>query len=211
MSSHPSRLRRGVVLALTVAFAALAFPAAASAAAAERTVFFEETARAFWEAPHTCADGTVVQGTLMVESTRDFESPETADSDPTARVQYLAVCPGGTSFSWGGVLPATITSDPNLKSVSASGSGTVRDNLGVVHQVSFDVTWTGVGPVETSVRTTSNQGFSINTSTRKERAATADGIVIFDGDVLVDGPADHPTRPAPFIRVDEEKTTRPPG
>jgi hypothetical protein len=29
--------------------------------------------------------------------------------------------------------------------------------------------------------------------------------VTFDGVVLVDGPADHPTRPAPFIRVDTEK------
>ncbi len=71
------------------------------------------------------------------------------------------------------------------------------------------MTWTGTGPVETSVRTTSSRGFSINTSTRKERAATADGVVIFDGDVLVDSAADHPTRPAPFIRTDEEKTTRP--
>ena len=212
MPTRTSRLRRGVVVPLSAAFAVLAVPAAASAAGAERTVFVEETAQAFWEAPHTCADGTTVQGTLLVASTRDYETPETQDADPTVRVQYLAVCPDGTSFSWGGgALPATITSAPNLKSVTATGSGTVRDNLGVVHQVSFDVTWTGVGPVATSVRTTSNQGFSVNTSTRKQRAATADGVVTFDGGVLVDGPADHPTRPAPFIRLDEEKTTRPPS
>jgi hypothetical protein len=29
--------------------------------------------------------------------------------------------------------------------------------------------------------------------------------VTFDGEVIVDGPADHPTRPAPFIRVDTER------
>jgi hypothetical protein len=29
--------------------------------------------------------------------------------------------------------------------------------------------------------------------------------VTFDGQVLVDGPANHPTRPAPFIRIDTEK------
>jgi hypothetical protein len=29
--------------------------------------------------------------------------------------------------------------------------------------------------------------------------------VTFDGAVLVDGPANHPTRPVPFIRVDTER------
>jgi len=51
----------------------------------------------------------------------------------------------------------------------------------------------------------------VNTSTRKEREATATGQVTFDGVVLVDGAANHPTRPAPFIRTDEERTTRPPS
>ena len=59
----------------------------------------------------TCADGSTVQATLLVRSTRDFESPDTEDPDPTARVQYLAVCPDGISFSWGApTVPATITS-----------------------------------------------------------------------------------------------------
>jgi hypothetical protein len=178
---------------------------------AERSYFFEETAEAFWAVPHQCADGSTVQATLLVRSTRDFESPDTEDADPTARVQYLAVCPGGSSFSWVGVIPATITSDAGLNSVTATGAGTVRDNLGVTHQVSFDVTWTGQGGLETSVRTTSNQGFSINTSTRKQREASATGVVTFDGETLVDGAANHPTRPAPFIRTDEERTTRPPS
>ena len=74
-------------------------------------------------------------------STRDFEAPGTEDPDPTARVQFLAVCPDGTSFSWAApTAPATITSDENLKSVTAAGSGVARDNLGGTHQVSFDVT-----------------------------------------------------------------------
>jgi hypothetical protein len=209
MMRRTSGLRRGVVVPLTAALAVLALPSAASAAV-ERTVFFEETAQAFWQAPHTCADGTTVQGTFLVAPTRDFESPETEDAEPTVRLQYLAVCADGTSFSWGvGALAATITSTSDRKSLSVTGSGTARDNLGVVHQVSVDATWTGVGPLQTSVSTTSNQGFSVNTSTRKQRAAIADALVTFDGGTFVDGPADHPTRPAPFIRVDEEKTTRP--
>ena len=185
---------RRLVVLLGALTAVLALPAPASA---ERSLFFEETAGAFWSVPHTCADGSVVNATLLVQTTRDFESPDTEDPDPSARVQYQAVCPDGTSFSWVGFLPATITSSENLKSVTASGSGTVRDNLGETHVVSFDVTWTAVGPLVTTVNGPGSK--------RQQREATATGQVVFDGEVLVDGPANHPTRPAPFIRVDTEK------
>ena len=190
---HSAR-RRWVVVALAALTAVLAF---ATSASAERSLFFEETASAFWSVPHECADGSIVQGTLLVLTTRDFESPDTEDANPTARVQFLAVCPNGSSFSWGGIIPATITSTENLKSVIASGSGIVRDNLGGIHEVSFEVTWTGVGPLQTTVNTAGSK--------RQQRTATATGQVTFDGAVLVDGPANHPTRPAPFIRVDTEK------
>jgi hypothetical protein len=190
---HPAR-RRWVVVALAALTAVLAF---STSAAAERSLFFEETASAFWSVPHECADGSIVQGTLLVLTTRDFESPDTEDADPTARVQFQAVCPDGSSFSWAGIIPATITSTENLKSVTASGSGIVRDNLGGTHEVSFDVTWTAVGPLETTVNTAGSK--------RQQRTATATGEVTFDGVILVDGPANHPTRPAPFIRVDTEK------
>jgi hypothetical protein len=133
----------------------------------------------------------------LVQATRDFESPDREDADPTARVQFQAVCPDGSSFSWIGFVPATITSSENLKSVTATGSGIVRDNLGGTHEVTFDVTWTAVGPLETTVNGPGSK--------RQQREATATGRVTFDGEVLVDGEADHPTRPAPFIRVDTEK------
>ena len=189
-----SRFGRLIVV-LAASAASLAFVAPAGA---ERTLFFEETAEAFWAVPHECADGSVVQGTLLVRSTRDFNAPDTEDPDPTARVQFLAVCPDGTSFSWAApTAPATITSTENLKSVHAVGSGTARDNLGGTHLVTFDVTWTGVGPVETTVNGPGSK--------RQQREATATGTVTFDGVVLVDGPNNHPTRPAPFIRVDTEK------
>ncbi len=195
MFETTSARRRGLVVVLATLIAALALAASASAV---RSLFFEETASAFWAVPHSCADGSTVQGTLLVESTRDFESPDTEDPDPTARLQFLAVCPDGTSFSWGApATPATITSASNLKSVSAAGSGIARDNLGGVHQVSFDVTWTAVGPLETTVNGPGSK--------RQQREATATGRVTFDGVVLVDGAANHPTRPAPFIRVDTEK------
>jgi hypothetical protein len=192
--SKATSARRGVV-ALVVLTAALAFSTTASTA---RELFFEETASAFWAVPHQCADGSTVQGTLLVQPTRDFESPDTEDPDPTARLQFLAVCPDGTSFSWGApTVPATITSTENLKSLTAAGSGIARDNLGGAHEVSFNVTWTAVGPLETTVNTAGSK--------RQEREATATGQVTFDGVVIADGAANHPTRPAPFIRVDTEK------
>ena len=195
MIAATSARRRLLVAVLAALTAVFAFSTSASA---ERTLFFEETAESFWEVPHTCADGSVVPGTLLVRSTRDFNAPDTEDPDPTARVQFLAVCPGGISFSWAApVAPATITSEDNLKSVTAVGSGIARDNLGGTHTVTFDVTWTGVGPIETTVNTAGSK--------RKQREATATGRVTFDGQVLVDGANNHPTRPAPFIRVDTEK------
>jgi hypothetical protein len=193
-NASSSRVRRLVVVLASLA-ASMAFVAPATA---ERELFFEETAEAFWAVPHQCADGSTVQATLLVRSTRDFNAPDTEDPDPTARVQFLAVCPDGSSFSWAApTAPATITSTENLKSVHAVGSGTARDNLGGTHTVTFDVTWTGDGPIETTVNGPGSK--------RQQRTATATGQVTFDGAVLVDGPNNHPTRPEPFIRVDTEK------
>ena len=189
-------------LALLALLGALALPAAASAQA-ERFYFFEETAEANWSVPHECDDGSIVQARLLVRSTYDFESPDTADAQPTARVQYQAICPDGSSFSWVGIGAVTYTSTENLKSVSISGAFTVRDNSGITHDVTIDVTWTGSGPVDTSVNP--SQGFGVGTSTRKQRAATATGTVTFDGAVLVSGEANH--RLTPFIRTDEERFT----
>jgi hypothetical protein len=187
--------RRWLTVALAGLVGALALTTTASA---ERSLFFEETASAFWAVPFECADGAIVQGTLLVLSTRDFESPDTEDAEPTARVQFQAVCPDGSSFSWAApTAPATITSTDNLKSVTATGSGIARDQSGVTHEVTFDVTWTAVGPLETTVNGPGSK--------RQQRTATATGQVTFDGEVLVDGAANHPTRPAPFIRVDTEK------
>src|SRR5215475_10619040 len=119
MFNTTSGRRRWGVVSLSILTAALAFSPSVSA---ERTLFFEETASAFWTVPHECVGGSIVQGTLLVESTRDFESPDTEDPQPTARLQFLAVCPDGTSFSWGApATPATITSTENLKSVTATG------------------------------------------------------------------------------------------
>ena len=199
--STTTSLRRvdAPLAALVIALTALT----AAPAQAERVLFFEETAGAFWSVPHECADGTIGQGTLLVQSTRDFESPDTEDADPTTRVQFQAVCPtpeGGTSFTWGvGAAPSVITSADNLKSVHTVSEGviTVRDNLGGTHTLTFDVTYTAVGPLVTTVNGPGSK--------RMQREATATGQVTFDGNLIVNGANNHPTRPAPFIRVDTEK------
>ncbi len=196
-------LPRRSALSLLVVLGALALPASASAQA-EQSYFFEETADANWSVAHQCDDGSIVQARLLVRSTYDFESPDTEDADPTARVQYLAVC-NGQSFNWvRNAGPVSHTSTANLKSVSVSGAFTARDNSGINHAVTIDVSWTGSGALETSVNPT--QGSRIGTSTRKQRAATATGTVTFDGDVLVSGEANHPFI-TPFIRTDEERFT----
>jgi hypothetical protein len=200
------RIPRRYVLSLLGMLAALALPASAPAQA-EQSYFFEETADANWSVPHQCADGSTVQGRLLVRSTYDFESPDTADADPTARVQFLAVCPDGRSFSWVRAAgPVSHTSTENLKSVGVSGAFTARDNSGVDHQVAIDVSWTGFGPLETSVNP--SQGFLVGTSTRKQRDATATGTVTFDGRVLASGGSNHFL--TPFIRTDEERYTQTP-
>lgn len=188
-------VRRWLIVPLVASATVLAV---ATSASAKPIQLFEERAEAFWEVPHVCADGSTVPGTLLVSTTRFYEAPDTEDPTPTARLQFLAVCPGGLSFSWGAAaLPATITSQSRLRHLTASGSGVARDILGVSHPVTFDVAWHRAGPLEKTV----NAPGSIT----KIREATADGVVTFDGAVLFDGPNNHPTRPAPFIRVDIEK------
>jgi hypothetical protein len=184
-----------------IALALLALPSSASAAPSE--YFFEETADANWSVPYECSDGSTVEARLLVRSTRDFEAPETEDADPTARVQFQAVCPDGSSFSWVGTGPVTIESDRNLKHVAVTGTIRVRDIQGVFHQVSVDVTWTGDGPLESSVDPT--QAFLVGASHEKRRAATATGTITYDGEVLASGDANH--RITPFIRTEEERYT----
>ena len=199
MFSTTFRKGRWVVVMLGALTAVMALSTSASA---KKSLYFEQTTEAFWAVPHACADGSTVEATLLVQSTRDFESPDTEDADPTARVQYLAVCPDGTSFSWGAPpTPATIITAKDFRSVTVTGTGIARDNLGGTHQVSFDVKWTGVRPLKTTVNGPGSK--------RKQRKATATGHVIFDGRALVNGEDNHPTRPDPFIRIDTEKTRIP--
>jgi hypothetical protein len=188
----PSRPYMYVVLLLAT-LAVLVVPAVALAAKG----FTEDVASARWLISFRCPDGTTAtDGRLIVETDNFIEAGTTPDPSPPLRVGFVGQCPDGT-FSWGFVQPASTQFDPDLKSVSVSGTfANVRDNRGGVHTVSVDARWNGTGPITTTLNGPGSK--------RKERSATATATIVFDGNTIVDGAANFPF-PAPFIRVDIEK------
>jgi hypothetical protein len=192
-STDESPRRYTYVLLLLAALALLVVPAAASAAKG----FTEQVASARWLIPFQCPDGSMAaDGRLIVETDNFIEAGTTPDPNPPLRVGFVGGCPDGT-FSWGFVQPTPTQFDPDLKNVSVSGTfANVRDNRGGLHTVSVDASWTGAGPVMTTV--------NVPGSKRKQRSAAATATIVFDGDTLVNGAANFPF-PAPFIRVDTEK------
>ena len=191
--SPRSAVPRRYVVCLLAALALLVVPAVASAAKG----FTEEVASARWLIPFQCPDGSTAEdGRLIVETDNFIEAGTTRDPNPPLRVGFVGLCPDGT-FSWGFYGRRPTPFDPDLKSVSVSGTfANVRDNRGGLHTVSVDARWTGTGPIMTTVNGPGSK--------RKERAATATAKIVFDGSTLVDGAANFPF-PAPFIRVDTEK------
>jgi hypothetical protein len=191
-TDRPPRTYRYVV-SLLAALAVLVVPAVASAA----NGFTEQVASARWSTPFQCPDGsTAADGRLIVETDNFIEAGTTPDPNPPLRVGFVGQCPDGT-FSWGFVRAAPTQFDPDLKHVSVSSTfANVPDNRGVLHTVSVDASWTGTGPIETTVNGPGSK--------RKERSATATATIAFDGNTLVNGDANFPF-PAPFIRIDTEK------
>jgi len=165
--------------------------------------FTEQIASARWSTPFQCPDGQTAQdGRMIVETDNFIDAGTTPDPNPPLRVGFIGQCPTAdptitTTFQWGFVRPAPTQFDPTLKSVSLSGTFTgVRDNVGGVHTVSVDATWTGTGGVQTTVNGPGSKS--------QKRAATATATILFDGSTLVNGESNFPF-PAPFIRVDTEK------
>jgi len=193
MSKTTSARRSWIIVALLVLTAALAFVPSASAA----NGFTEQVASARWLISFQCPDGSTAQdGRLIVETDNFIAAGSTPDPDPPLRVGFVGQCPDGT-FSWGFVQAAPTQFDPDLKDVSVSVTvANVRDNRGVVHTVSVDASWTGTGPIITTVNGPGSKS--------KKRSATATATIDFDDSTPVDGPANFPF-PAPFIRVDTEK------
>lgn len=180
------------LVSLLAALAFLAVPGVASAA----NGFQEQIAKARWSTPFQCPDGSTADGQLAVETDNFIDAGTTRNPSPPFRFLLSGQCPDGT-YQLGSVRPAATTFDSNLKSVTVSGTFTgVRDNRGVLHTVSVDVTWTGTGPLMTTVNGPGSKTM--------ERTASATATFVVDGSTVVDGPANFPF-PAPSIRVDTEK------
>src|SRR5262245_554503 len=142
------------------------------------------------------AAASMSSGGLIVDTVNFIDAGTSRDPNPPLRVGFVGQCPDGT-FSWGFVQPAPTQFDRDLKNVSLSGTfANVRDNRGGLHTVSVDASWTGTGPITTTV--------NVPGSKSKQRTASATATIVFDGTTLVDGASNFPF-PAPFIRVDIEK------
>jgi hypothetical protein len=134
---------------------------------------------------------------MIVETDNFISAGTTPSATPPLRVGFTGQCPDNTTYSWGFTRPAATQFDPNLKSVSVSGTfANVLDNRNVSHTVSVNASWTGTGPITTTVNTPGSKS--------KKRTATATARIVFDSTTLVDGPSNFPF-PEPFIRVDTEK------
>jgi hypothetical protein len=192
-STTRSALPRSYVVSLLAVLVLLVVPAVASAA----NGFTEQVASARWSIDFRCPDGsTASDGRMIVETDNFIEAGTTPSPTPPLRVGFVGQCPDGT-FSWGFTRPAATQFDPDLKSVRVSGTfANVVDNRGASHTESVNASWTGAGPVTTTINAPGSK--------RKQRAATATATILFDGSTLVDGPANFPF-PAPFIRIDSEK------
>ena len=186
--------RSRVAAAVAAVVALLAVPGVASAA----NGFQEQRAQARWSITFQCPDGsTATDGRLFLETDNFIDAGTARDPNPPLRVAFTGQCPDGT-YSWGSTQATPTQFDPNLKSVIVGPKTftNVRDNRGVFHTVAIDASWTGTGPLMTTVNTPGSKTM--------QRTASATARIVFDGAVLVDGASNFPF-PEPFIRVDTEK------
>ena len=191
--------RRRLLPLLLVPLALLAPSTAASAAAVDTFVRFEENAQGNWVVTEDCGDGTTSRLFVSVIGGREFESPDLDDVNTFATVRVQGVDCEGNFVNDRASGPATYTGSPSLQEAHLTGTVT-STRTGAVFDV--DVTWEGTGGLETSVNSTTFPGF-VGVFTSKEREATATGTVVVDGETLVSGPAD-----SADIETLEDRNTR---
>lgn len=143
-------------------------------------------AEAHWLVPYPSSGGSVQDGWLAVRLHRQHDT--TYPIVDSFAVTFWA--PGSPpvrlwtrgSATWP-FTPGSLDFGPDLEGATLAGSGGTPE-------VTFNVEFTGTEWLEIS-----EDYWNIY----KKRAATAVAQVSYDGDVLVDGPANHPSKPAPFI------------
>jgi hypothetical protein len=170
------------VLALITVVGALLLPVAASAAP-ETFHRFEVEATANYTLTEQCADGSTVTTFVTVTGGHEEETEggvTTSDDFATVLIRGFDCDFNFTSIRATG--PAEFAYSPSLNEASVSGTLTTRDG----RTIDVDMTWEGVGGVETTTNTTTFPGFN-GVFQSRERQAVATGTVVLDGETIVEG------------------------
>ena len=179
---HVSMVRR-TVIALIAVVGVLSVPGAANAAV-ETFHRFEAEATANYIVNTQCAGGSVAQTRVTVIGGHEEESESgttTLDSDFVTVLIRGFDC-AGNLINDRGSGPAQFTFSPSLQTADVAGTITTRDG----RSVTVDVSWEGVGAIESTNNTTTFPGFTGHFQ-GKRRDAVATGTVVVDGETLVDG------------------------
>ena len=162
---------------------ALVVPAAASATV-DTFHRFEAVATANYVVTQQCADGSTARMRVTVIGGHEEESESgatTLDSDFLTVLLRGFDCEGNF-VSDRGSGPAEFTFSPSLQQATVTGTITTFGG----RSVTVDMTWDGVGPIESTSNTTTFPGFTGHFK-GKRRDAVATGTVVVDGQTLVDG------------------------
>ena len=172
----------GRVLVLATLVAAMLVPAVASAAT-ETFHRFEVEATANYTITEQCPDGSTRTSRVTVIGGYEEETEfgeTTSDEFVTVLIRRIDCDFNQTFIRASG--PAEFTYSPSLGEASVSGTLVTNDG----RTIEVDMTWEGVGGVETTTNTTTFPGFH-GVFQSRERQAVATGTVVLDGETLVDG------------------------
>ena len=182
MAGTSTRGSRLVAISLVALVGALVLPAAA--AAQDTFHRFEVVATANYTLTEDCADGSTAETLVTVIGGHEEESQNgvtTLDSDFLTVLLRGFDCDGNLVNDRGSG-PAEFTFTPSLSRAAVTGTITTREG----RAVAVDMSWDGVGRLETTHNTTTFPGFK-GQFTGKRRDAVATGTVVVDGETLVDG------------------------
>jgi hypothetical protein len=183
MSTMSSRRSRWYAVSILALVGALLLPTAASATT-ETFHRFEAVATANYTLTEDCPDGSTAETRVQVIGGHEEESESgviTLDND------FLNLRIFGFDCEFNlindrGIGPAEFTFSPSLQTATVAATITTRDD----RLVTVDMSWEGMGEIETTQNTTIFPGF-VGHFTGKRRDASATGTVTVDGESLVDG------------------------
>jgi hypothetical protein len=182
MSSTSPRSRLFAIAFLAL-FGALLVPVTA-VAATERFHRFEVVATANYVVTQDCGDGRTTQLRVSVLAGHEEESTngETTFDEDFLTVLIRGFDCEGNLVNDRGFGTGEFTYSPSLQTASTTGTVVTRDG----RTVEVDMSWDGVGPIESSTNTTTFEGFT-GVFQSKRRDAVATGTVVVDGETIVDG------------------------